>query len=60
MTLTFIMSVDGDLVPQNVTDNQRQERCLVSGSVTERVDSDPVILNSVIIGDVTRCFIFDP
>ncbi|KAJ4450467.1 hypothetical protein ANN_01892, partial [Periplaneta americana] len=44
-------------VPRSLTDEQREERQLVSGDL---IDQDPTLLHRVITGDKTWCFLCDP
>ena len=47
------------VVPRSLTDEQREERQLVSGNLIDRVDQDPTLLQQVNTGDKTWCFLYD-
>ena len=53
----MILVQEERVVPRNLTDEQREERQLISG---DRVDQDPTLLQRVITGDEMWCFLYDP
>lgn len=48
------------MVPKMLTSEQREERALRSGELIDMVDRDPDLLNRVITGDETWCYLYDP
>jgi len=50
----------GKLVPKNLSDEQKDNRVLVSREILDRVKSEPDFLQGMIIGDETWIFEYDP
>jgi hypothetical protein len=48
------------LVPTNLSDEQKENRVLVSREILDRVTSEPDFLQRVITGDETWVFVYDP
>ena len=48
------------MVPKILSEYQRQRRFTVCQDITERLEAEPDLLNSVIAGDETWVFEYDP
>ena len=48
------------MVPRMLTEDQCEDRATVSGELIDMVDQDPGVLNRIITGDETWCYLYDP
>ena len=48
------------VVPRNLTDEQKQVRCTLAGDLIDMADADAGFFNSIVTGDETLCFLYDP
>ncbi|KAG8225703.1 hypothetical protein J437_LFUL001736 [Ladona fulva] len=48
------------LVHENLSTEQKEERMLLSGNNITTLDADPTLLDRLITGDKTWCYLYDP
>lgn len=48
------------MVPRMLTEDQCDDRATVSGELIDMIDQDPGVLNRIITGDETWCYLYDP